>query len=124
MHDTNDTTFYLHVTGKAIIEGCKDMRFAPYTWQYPGQADDYAVGRIRLREIHSSVNTAYGCDPGALPHGPSLQASGLNKERNSWNDVDDFHWLRNDEPSPNWAVLPEAERFERGNGGSRCSNVF
>ncbi len=29
----------------------------------------------------------------------------------SWAQVDDFKWLRADQPSPNWCVLPEADRL-------------
>ena len=33
----------------------------------------------------------------------------LKPEQNQWELVDDFDWLKADH-SPNWAVLPEAER--------------
>jgi len=36
-------------------------------------------------------------------------AAGLAKDGNLWNSVDDFLWLRAQQ-SPNWQVLPEAER--------------
>ncbi|ELU08613.1 hypothetical protein CAPTEDRAFT_191128 [Capitella teleta] len=36
--------------------------------------------------------------------------SGLNKDINNWDAVDDFNWLASDSPSPNWAVIPEGER--------------
>jgi hypothetical protein len=39
----------------------------------------------------------------------SYTAAGLSKADNLWNLVDDFNWLRTQQ-SPNWAVLPEAER--------------
>ena len=34
---------------------------------------------------------------------------------NNWDDVDDFNWLAADKASPNWSILPEAERetFEK-----------
>ena len=37
-------------------------------------------------------------------------AAGLDRERNNWNDVDDFKWLKEDEASPNWGLVPEVER--------------
>lgn len=37
-------------------------------------------------------------------------ASGLDRSRNSWDAVDDFKWLNPNAPSPNWSVLPEADR--------------
>lgn len=36
--------------------------------------------------------------------------SGLDRDRNNWNKVDDFNWLAAGTPSPNWTVIPEAER--------------
>lgn len=37
-------------------------------------------------------------------------ASGLDRDRNNWTQVDDFNWLASGTPSPNWAVIPEADR--------------
>ncbi|XP_068161733.1 tubulin-specific chaperone C [Antennarius striatus] len=37
-------------------------------------------------------------------------ASGLDSDRNNWSQVDDFNWLAAGTPSPNWTVLPEADR--------------
>ena len=34
-----------------------------------------------------------------------FSASGLSRETNNWKDVDDFNWLKLDEPSPNWYLL-------------------
>ncbi|CAL1599568.1 unnamed protein product [Knipowitschia caucasica] len=36
--------------------------------------------------------------------------SGLDRNRNNWNHVDDFNWLSTTEASPNWTVIPEEER--------------
>jgi len=38
--------------------------------------------------------------------------SGLDKSRNSWNDIDDFNWLAANQHSPNWSLIPENERKE------------
>ncbi|XP_035469628.2 tubulin-specific chaperone C isoform X1 [Scophthalmus maximus] len=37
-------------------------------------------------------------------------ASGLDRDRNNWSQVDDFNWLAAGIPSPNWSILPEADR--------------
>lgn len=37
-------------------------------------------------------------------------ASGLDRNRNNWDQVDDFNWLAAGTPSPNWTVIPEADR--------------
>nr|XP_020469507.1 tubulin-specific chaperone C [Monopterus albus] len=36
--------------------------------------------------------------------------SGLDRDRNNWSQVDDFNWLAAGTPSPNWTVIPEADR--------------
>lgn len=36
--------------------------------------------------------------------------SGLDRNRNNWNQVDDFNWLAAGTHSPNWTVIPEEER--------------
>lgn len=47
IHDTNDSHFYLHVTGAAIIESCRDVGFAPYNLEYPD---------LELHYTHSGLN--------------------------------------------------------------------
>lgn len=37
--------------------------------------------------------------------------SGLDPNRNNWSQVDDFNWLAAGTASPNWTVIPEAERI-------------
>lgn len=36
--------------------------------------------------------------------------AGLDLHKNNWNLVDDFKWLKHDQPSPNWSVIPEDKR--------------
>ena len=85
-HKTVTSTFYLHVTSKAIVEDCSGLRFAPY----PLDESNEALMR-------------------------DFELSGLDRGRNNWDDVDDFNWLAADKASPNWSILPEAERetFEK-----------
>lgn len=78
-HNTQDTRVYLHVTSRAIIEDCRGVALAPFSWSYPGLDGDFAE-------------------------------SGLDPERNNWDQVDDFNWLDTGSPSPNWTVIPEADR--------------
>ncbi|XP_064302212.1 tubulin-specific chaperone C [Phalacrocorax carbo] len=79
-HRTRDCRFYVQVTSRAVIEGCIDVSFAPYTWSYPGIERDF-------------------------------ESSGLDRNRNNWNLVDDFDWLATDRPSPNWRLISEQERI-------------
>lgn len=36
--------------------------------------------------------------------------SGLDRNRNNWDQVDDFNWLAAGTPSPNWTIIPENDR--------------
>ena len=76
IHTTKQTTFYIHVTSRAIIEDCKAVDFGPYNWTYPKIDEHYKL-------------------------------SGLDKSRNSWNDIDDFNWLAADKHSPNWKLVSD-----------------
>lgn len=78
-HNTTDTQVYVHVTSRAIIEDCRGVSFAPFTWSYPTLDEDFTV-------------------------------SGLDQDRNNWDQVDDFNWLAAGTPSPNWTVIPEGDR--------------
>ncbi|XP_062827699.1 tubulin-specific chaperone C [Anolis carolinensis] len=54
---TTDTSFYLHVTSKAMLEECKGIRFAPYPWSYEGLEADYETsGLDRSRNHWSQVD--------------------------------------------------------------------
>ncbi|XP_045601319.2 tubulin-specific chaperone C [Procambarus clarkii] len=81
IHNTQDTQFYLHVTGAAIIENCQNVQFAPYNLNYSELKDHYCQ-------------------------------SGLDFNTNQWNKIDDFHWLNENENSPNWTIIPEGKRID------------
>lgn len=80
IHSTANSHFYIHVTSKAIVEDCNNVKFAPYSWDYKN-LDEHFV------------------------------KSGLMRDRNNWDKVDDFNWLVANEQSPNWSVLKESERI-------------
>jgi len=41
VHRTSNTSFYLHVTSRAIIEDCSLVQFAPYNWMYTDLEEDF-----------------------------------------------------------------------------------
>lgn len=45
-HNTTDTQVYLHVTSRAIIEDCRGVGFAPFTWSYPTLEEDYVTSGL------------------------------------------------------------------------------
>ena len=48
IHTTNDCIFNIHVTGKAIIEDCSSVGFAPYNWSYQGLSEDFQEAGLRF----------------------------------------------------------------------------
>lgn len=45
-HNTTDTQVYLHVTSRAIIEDCRRVSFAPFSWSYPSMQEDFSVSGL------------------------------------------------------------------------------
>uniref|UniRef100_A0ABM5FK85 Tubulin-specific chaperone C n=1 Tax=Pogona vitticeps TaxID=103695 RepID=A0ABM5FK85_9SAUR len=43
---TTDTSFYVQVTSRAMLEDCSNIRFAPYTWTYAGIDADFETSRL------------------------------------------------------------------------------
>ncbi|XP_070577558.1 tubulin-specific chaperone C-like [Ptychodera flava] len=41
------------------------------------------------------------------------KTTGLDRNRNNWDDVDDFNWLASDKHSPNWTLIPEDKRVQQ-----------
>ena len=52
VHNTVDSHFYVHVTSRAIIEDCRQVEFAPNSWTYDGQDNDYV-----LSGLNKSINS-------------------------------------------------------------------
>lgn len=82
IHECDGVDVYLQCGSRPIIEDCRQMRFAP-------------------------LPQAYANDDG---EGGDKDTGGSARSSNQWDQVDDFKWLRSD-ASPNWSVLPEAERL-------------
>ncbi|XP_062980085.1 tubulin-specific chaperone C [Elgaria multicarinata webbii] len=54
---TTDTSFYVQVTSRAMLEECHGVRFAPYTWTYAGIDADFETSRLdRSRDNWSLVD--------------------------------------------------------------------
>jgi len=48
VHRTSSTSFYLHVTSRAIIEDCSSVQFAPYNWTYAHLDEDFLKAGLDL----------------------------------------------------------------------------
>ncbi|KAF9341565.1 hypothetical protein BGZ91_006643 [Linnemannia elongata] len=81
MHTSTNMDIYLHVTSEPIIEDCTDMRFAPYPYEEVLPSDQLLTLFV---------------------------AAGLRPEKNLFDHVKDFNWLRQQQ-SPNWRLLDASE---------------
>ena len=43
----------------------------------------------------------------------NFKSAGLDPSENNWSLVNDFNWLKTDEPSPNWFVITEEQRTDK-----------
>nr|XP_056709122.1 tubulin-specific chaperone C [Euleptes europaea] len=56
-HQTTQSSFYVQVTCRAMLENCSGVRFAPYAWSYAGiEADFETSGLDRSRNNWSTVD--------------------------------------------------------------------
>ena len=42
-----------------------------------------------------------------------FKSAGLDPSENNWSLVNDFNWLKTDEPSPNWYIIAEDQRTDK-----------
>ncbi|XP_032070727.1 tubulin-specific chaperone C [Thamnophis elegans] len=45
-HRATETSFYVQVTSRAMLEDCSAVRFAPYSWDYPGMDADFKTAGL------------------------------------------------------------------------------
>lgn len=93
----------LHLTGLknvVLVVACRQLRMHEAT-----NVDVYILCSSRpIIEDCKNIRFAPLCKEG-------LGRAWETVERNMWDQVDDFKWLKS-EHSPNWEVLPEAERVQ------------
>ncbi|KAL7286484.1 hypothetical protein TKK_0019221 [Trichogramma kaykai] len=46
LHNSKNCNIYLHVTSRAIIEDCTDIKVAPYNWTYKDQISHYKLAGL------------------------------------------------------------------------------
>ncbi|KAK6506333.1 hypothetical protein TWF506_011251 [Arthrobotrys conoides] len=81
LHDSSDIDVYLSCRSRPIIERCKGVRVS------------FLPGVLRT-----------------LIFGDGEEEEEEEKE-DRWNQIDDFNWLKEGRPSPNWRVLEDEERI-------------
>ncbi|CAH1800216.1 unnamed protein product [Owenia fusiformis] len=102
------------VSGSVFIDNCVDCKFvlACQQLRIHHTTKTHFYIHVTSRAIIEDCNTVEFA-PYNLEY-PNLdshyEVSGLNKARNSWDDVDDFNWLASDAKSPNWNILDVNKR--------------
>ncbi len=48
VHSSSSSSFYIHVTSRAVIEDSQKLTFAPYSWLYPDIDAHYEVSLGRV----------------------------------------------------------------------------
>ncbi|KAF3132279.1 hypothetical protein TWF703_007398 [Orbilia oligospora] len=82
LHDSSDLDVYLRCRSRPIIERCKGVRVS------------------FLPEVLKAV----------LDGDDNKEDDEVEEDR--WNQIDDFNWLKEGRPSPNWRVLEEEEMIK------------
>jgi len=101
------------ISSSVLIVGCRncDLQLACQQLRIHKASDS----KIRLHITSRSI--IEDCSGVSFaPLSPSYDAaddlwisSGLNREKNNFDCVDDFNWLNTDEASPNWTIVRDAE---------------
>lgn len=98
------------VTTSVFVENVKDSSLHLACQQlriHETRNTDFFVHVTSKAIIEDSQNVRFGIYKlsydGIEEH---YQMSGLNKNVNNWDKIDDFNWLAVDKPSPNWSTIP------------------
>eukprot|EP00730_Choanoeca_flexa_P007928 TRINITY_DN12415_c4_g2_i10.p3 TRINITY_DN12415_c4_g2~~TRINITY_DN12415_c4_g2_i10.p3 ORF type:complete len:137 (+),score=3.06 TRINITY_DN12415_c4_g2_i10:1039-1449(+) len=64
VHNAYNSRFYIHVTSRAIIEDCDQLKFAPYNWKYDTLEADYKASGLDPSINHwAEINDFKWLDP-------------------------------------------------------------
>ena len=99
------------VKGSILIESCVNCTFVAACQQMRIHKTTESVFRIHV------TSRAIIEECSSLKFAPlswsyesfenDFKSSGLDRNTNNWNLVEDFNWLVSDVPSPNWSIVPE-----------------
>merc|ERR1712110_326830 len=68
----------------------------------------HVTSKAIIEDCHSVGFAPYGLSYTELDD--DFLKSGLSKEINNWNNIDDFNWLSTEKRSPNWHIVEENSR--------------
>jgi len=85
VHRTSSTSFYLHVTSRAIIEDCSSVQFAPYNWMYTHLDEDFSkAGLDQMRNNWNAVDDFNWL--AADKHSPNWSVMDKDARVSSWSE--------------------------------------
>ncbi|ESO86141.1 hypothetical protein LOTGIDRAFT_179417 [Lottia gigantea] len=102
------------VSGSIFIRECKNCVFILSCQQLRIHTTEFTnfyihvTSKAIIEDSHDVQFAPYNWNyPGIAEH---FKLSGLDKERNNWDDIDDFNWLAVDAHSPNWSLVAPEQR--------------
>ncbi|CAB1311848.1 unnamed protein product [Coregonus sp. 'balchen'] len=101
----SSSVFVDHCTGSTLSFPCQQLRTHHTT---DTQVYLHVTSRAIIEDCQGVRFAPFAWSYTGLDQ--DFKVSGLDRDRNNWNQVDDFNWLAIGTQSPNWSVIPEAER--------------
>lgn len=102
------------VSSSVFVDHCKDSTLAfPCQQLRTHNTSDtqvylHVTSRAIIEDCHGVCFAPFSWSYPSLEE--DFSVSRLDRDRNNWSQVDDFNWLAAGTPSPNWTVIPEANR--------------
>lgn len=101
----SSSVFVDHCTNSTLAFPCQQLRTHNTT---DTQVYVHVTSRAIIEDCHGVSFAPFSWSYPTLEE--DFTVSGLDRDRNNWSQVDDFNWLAAGRPSPNWTVIPEADR--------------
>jgi hypothetical protein len=102
------------VAGSVHLEHCDDCVFILASRQIrihtANKCTFYLVVQSNPIIEHSNAVQFAPYSVSYAQQGAHARAAQLDLTRNLWSEVNDFNWLKNEQQSPNWSIVPPAER--------------
>uniref|UniRef100_A0A8D8Q2W8 Tubulin-specific chaperone C n=1 Tax=Cacopsylla melanoneura TaxID=428564 RepID=A0A8D8Q2W8_9HEMI len=112
MNNIRNSTIYLGpVSNSVFIDTCTDstLYFACHQMRMHTSVNTCVYLHVTSRPIIENCK-GIGFAPVVDIDSELFQMSGLDANKNHWNEVDDFNWLSVEEKSPNWFVIQDNDQ--------------
>lgn len=101
----SSSVFIDHCTNSTLAIPCQQLRTHNTT---DTRVYLHVTSRAIIEDCHGVSFAPFSWSYPTLEE--DFAVSGLDQSRNNWSQVDDFNWLAAGTHSPNWSVIPEADR--------------